>query len=176
MIIVNDEQTYNDLISMRAHGWSRHRTDEKEWLKENGHLDERFVFLTTGYNLRPTEFKGRLVAYSWKDFLIFVEGRRALATRVRRFLSTNAPWLTLVGSDVLGRDDGIFHSFMCLPFILEADAPIDKDAFVSFLRHMALRLVRSLQVISSNILRLDIYLTKTKDPVCRPTKYWNGDL
>ena len=65
---------------------------------------------------------------------------------------------------------------MCLPFILEADAPIDKDTFVSFLRHMALRLIRSLQAISSNILRLDIYLTKTKDPVFRPTKYWNGDL
>ncbi len=150
MIILNDEALYNEIISMRAHGWSRHRLDEKDFLAQNPHLDSRFVFLTTGYNLRPTEFQGALGNVQLGRLDDLIKGRRELAFRVKDYVAQNLSWLRLIGADVLGREDGVFHSFMCLPFVLNNDAPISKAGFC---QHLEAHGVETRPIIAGNILK-----------------------
>ena len=43
------------LNHLRAHGWSRGLKNEKKIAEENKHLDSRFIFYNSGYNLRSTD-------------------------------------------------------------------------------------------------------------------------
>lgn len=41
--------------AMRAHGWTRHLQNRKEVEAKYPEMDPRFLFISTGFNLRPTE-------------------------------------------------------------------------------------------------------------------------
>ena len=43
------------LKSLRAHGWSRGLKNEKKIAQSNKHLDRRFIFYNSGFNLRSTD-------------------------------------------------------------------------------------------------------------------------
>ncbi len=51
----NPERWQDYLISQRAHGWIRGRSDEAEWQSRFPGLNGGWIFVETGYNLRPTE-------------------------------------------------------------------------------------------------------------------------
>ncbi len=55
MICCKDKTDYNIIKSLRSHGWSRGTTFENKIYNKNPHLDKRFIFFNSGYNLRPTE-------------------------------------------------------------------------------------------------------------------------
>tara|TARA_A100001015_G_scaffold319565_1_gene442829 strand:+ start:840 stop:2039 length:1200 start_codon:yes stop_codon:yes gene_type:complete len=55
MICCKDKTDYDIIKSLRSHGWSRGTSFEKKIYKKNSHLDKRFIFFNSGYNLRPTE-------------------------------------------------------------------------------------------------------------------------
>ena len=55
MICCKDKTDYNIIKSLRSHGWSRGTSFENKIYRKNSHLDKRFIFFNSGYNLRPTE-------------------------------------------------------------------------------------------------------------------------
>ena len=55
MILCNNKDDYNLLYSMRAHGWSRGVDNQKLIEKKYKNLDPRFIFINSGFNLRPTD-------------------------------------------------------------------------------------------------------------------------
>ena len=55
MVVCNDFDDYQLLLSMRAHGWSRDLNLQKKVEKYYPKLDKRFIFLNSGFNLRPTD-------------------------------------------------------------------------------------------------------------------------
>lgn len=58
MAVTDDDEIADLLRSMRSHGWSRHRTDRDAIERRYPEIDPRFLFITTGFNLRPTELNG----------------------------------------------------------------------------------------------------------------------
>jgi len=59
MVITNDFDSYNLLKSLRAHGWTRNLpvdTQEK-YKKDFPEIDDRYMFVNLGYNLRPMELQ-----------------------------------------------------------------------------------------------------------------------
>ncbi len=62
IIVTENEEIYNILLCMRAHGWTRN-LPEKNLLghtRNNNSFYESFNFLLPGYNLRPLEFSGAI--------------------------------------------------------------------------------------------------------------------
>jgi CDP-6-deoxy-D-xylo-4-hexulose-3-dehydrase len=55
MITTDDAELADLLRCLRAHGWTRHLSRREELERENADLDNRFLFVNTGFNLRPTE-------------------------------------------------------------------------------------------------------------------------
>ncbi len=60
MVVTNDAELCDDLRSLRAHGWVRDRTDKARWKESSPGIDERFLFIAPGYNVRPTEIQGAI--------------------------------------------------------------------------------------------------------------------
>jgi CDP-6-deoxy-D-xylo-4-hexulose-3-dehydrase len=75
MVVTNDSEAADDLRSLRAHGWTRNRTDRSVIENVNPKLPRDFLFVTSGYNVRPMEFQGALGSSQLKQLPEFIEKR-----------------------------------------------------------------------------------------------------
>ena len=71
MICCKDKSDYEIIKSLRSHGWSRNLSNEREISNNNPHLDKRFIFYNSGFNLRPTEIAGAIGRSQFKDLFKF---------------------------------------------------------------------------------------------------------
>ena len=55
MIVTNNDEFAELLRCMRAHGWTRHLRNRTAVEAKHPEIDPRFLFVNTGFNVRPTE-------------------------------------------------------------------------------------------------------------------------
>ncbi len=79
MVVTNDDTLADLCLSMRAHGWVRHMKKGAEIAKRYPDIDSRFLFITTGFNLRPTEVNAALGIGQLKRLTGFNERRNVVA-------------------------------------------------------------------------------------------------
>lgn len=77
MITTNNEELYQLILSLRAHGWTRD-LPKKNLLIEKSKInfEESFRFILPGYNLRPLEFSGAVGIEQLKKLNNLIEIRR----------------------------------------------------------------------------------------------------
>ncbi|WP_299888605.1 DegT/DnrJ/EryC1/StrS aminotransferase family protein [uncultured Lacinutrix sp.] len=80
LIATDDEELYHVLISLRAHGWTRHLPKENQVSnKSDDWFTESFRFVLPGYNVRPVEMSGAIGVEQLKKLPSFLKHRRANA-------------------------------------------------------------------------------------------------
>ncbi len=87
-VATNDFNFANDLRAMRSHGWSRDRFQPETLpLSEDRSINqEKFQFITTGYNVRPMEIQAAIGIEQLKDLDDFVNRRREIARQIHSSL------------------------------------------------------------------------------------------
>jgi CDP-6-deoxy-D-xylo-4-hexulose-3-dehydrase len=60
MVVTDDDEVADLMRAMRAHGWIRHMENGAAYAEKYPEIDSRFLFITTGFNLRPTEINGAI--------------------------------------------------------------------------------------------------------------------
>ncbi len=86
-ICVTDDTGYaENMRIIRAHGWVREVEDKTPWLERYPEIDERFLFVNLGYNLRATELQGAMGTVQLPKLRSYVEARQANAVWFRREL------------------------------------------------------------------------------------------
>jgi CDP-6-deoxy-D-xylo-4-hexulose-3-dehydrase len=122
MVVTNDDHHADNLRSMRAHGWTRNRRDQWAIQSQFPDLSKDFLFVTSGYNVRPMEFQGALGSSQLKQLQSFIGQRIKNASIVHE--ATRNSSLSLIGanSDTLnlaqspqGNMAPVHHSWMALP-------------------------------------------------------------
>jgi len=155
MVVTESAALADDLRGLRAHGWIRDRTDRDRWASENPEFDPRFLFATLGFNVRPTEIQGAIGSVQLQRLEEMLVARESLARLVHGWLESAAPWLELVGAEVLdsvpaeGRQ-GRAHSWMTLPMRVRSGAPIKRTAVISHLEDCG---VETRPIIAGNLAR-----------------------
>ncbi|TFD29185.1 DegT/DnrJ/EryC1/StrS family aminotransferase [Cryobacterium lyxosi] len=77
IILTDDEQLYQEMISLRSHGWTRELPVDNHVHAKCGDLfDDMFRFVLPGYNVRPLEMSGALGIEQLKKIPALVAGRR----------------------------------------------------------------------------------------------------
>ena len=98
-IATDDDLMADDLRSMRSHGWSRDRHDSADWSAGVTKNDSKFLFVSTGYNVRPMEIQATIGSLQIEDIDEFVARRRLIATEVSKAIKGTE--LTLIGAETL---------------------------------------------------------------------------
>jgi len=78
LIVTDDEELYQILLSLRAHGWTRNLPKHNLVCgeKSDDPFEESFRFVLPGYNVRPLELEGALGVEQVKRLPRMVEERR----------------------------------------------------------------------------------------------------
>jgi CDP-6-deoxy-D-xylo-4-hexulose-3-dehydrase len=90
MIVTNDGDVADLLTALRAHGWVRHMRNGQKIADQHPEIDPRFLFVTTGFNVRPTEINAVIGLEQLKRLAGFNEKRRSFAKRLDQGLAALA--------------------------------------------------------------------------------------
>lgn len=90
-MIVTDHDELADLLrAMRAHGWVRGMRRPETYTRQFPDIDSRYLFVTTGFNVRPTELNAAIGLRQLGKLERFNARRRAIAERFSQRLQ---PWV-----------------------------------------------------------------------------------
>lgn len=81
MVVTHDDDTAELLRVMRAHGWTRHLRESGKVEDQYPEIDPRFLFINTGFNLRPTEINGAFGIHQLRKLDGFNRRRREIAAQ-----------------------------------------------------------------------------------------------
>lgn len=86
MVVTDDDVVADILRSMRAHGWTRHMHD-RSIEADYPEIDPKFMFVHTGYSVRPTEIQGAFGIHQLRKLDWYNEQRRRNHRDMREALS-----------------------------------------------------------------------------------------
>jgi CDP-6-deoxy-D-xylo-4-hexulose-3-dehydrase len=113
-VATNDSEYADDLRSMRSHGWSRDRSDVTAWTNQVATNDSKFLFVSTGYNIRPMEIQAAIGSSQIEEIETFVAKRRHIARSV--FSALKGTQLSVIGSETLATEQlERSNSWMLIP-------------------------------------------------------------
>lgn len=90
MVVTDDEELYQILLCLRAHGWTRNLPDENLVCgrKRDNPFEELFRFVLPGYNLRPLELSGAIGVAQLRKLPAMILERRRNAERFNELISS----------------------------------------------------------------------------------------
>ena len=113
-VATDDDALADDLRSMRSHGWSRDRSDVSTWNSQVSSNDSKFLFVSTGYNVRPMEIQAAIGSLQIVEIDNFVNKRREIARRVCQALSGTQ--LSVIGESAFqNAESAQTNSWMLIP-------------------------------------------------------------
>ena len=119
-VATDDDEIADDLKSMRSHGWSRDRSDAAEWAKSSTVTDAKFLFVSTGYNVRPMEIQAAVGCSQLLSLDDFVARRAWVARQVSEALAGTC--MSIIGQEHIGLTNSRpTHSWMLLPIRVSGD-------------------------------------------------------
>ena len=60
MVVCNSSEDYQLLRTMRSHGWARNIKLNNKFKERYKNIDDRFLFINSGFNIRPTEINAAI--------------------------------------------------------------------------------------------------------------------
>lgn len=88
-MLVTDDAVLADLLrALRAHGWVRQMDNPDPYAVANPQIDPRFLFITTGFNLRPTEINAAIGLIQLPKLDGFNKSRRRIGRRLNHGLAS----------------------------------------------------------------------------------------
>ena len=92
MIVCNNSYNYNILKSLRSHGWSRETNFHSFYKKKFKKMDDRFLFINSGYNLRPTEVQAAIAQNQFKRLGNLISIRKKNRNKIIDAIKKNPKW------------------------------------------------------------------------------------
>ena len=128
-MVVTDNEEYAEVARMlRAHGWIRELKRKDEYARRHYSIDHRFLFVSSGFNLRPTEIQGAFGIHQLGKLEKFIEARRSNARFLSRRLKRYDSYIELQEER-----PGTRHVWFGYPITLKEGATFSRVDLVSFL-------------------------------------------
>ncbi len=143
MIVCKNKNDYEILKSLRSHGWSR---DEKI-ANKYPNLDPRYIFINSGFNLRPTDIQAAIGMSQLSRLEKFKKTRIENRRKIIQNLKKNPKWNNQFEFIAVPKE--ISPSYMVLPILLNHRY---KKKKIEFINHIESRGLQTRPIISGNFI------------------------
>ena len=131
MIVCNNSYNYNILKSLRSHGWSRETNFHSFYKKKFKKMDDRFLFINSGYNLRPTEVQAAIAQNQFKRLDNFINIRIKNRNKIIETIKKNPKWDDQF--KFVNQSKRVSPSWFGLPIIINIKYLNKKKKFLQYL-------------------------------------------
>ena len=131
MVVCNNKFNYNLLKSLRSHGWSRDIKLDQKYIKKFKHIDHRFLFINSGYNLRPTEIQAAIANNQLKRLKQFMKIRNKNRNLLIDTIKKHKNWNNQFKFVNFSKE--IKPSWFGLPILINENYKSVKQKFLQFL-------------------------------------------
>tara|TARA_B100000989_G_C19520458_1_gene463911 strand:- start:814 stop:2049 length:1236 start_codon:yes stop_codon:yes gene_type:complete len=132
MVICNNKEDYDILKSLRSHGWSR----EKKTAIQYPHLDPRYIFINSGFNLRPTDIQAAIGLSQFTRLKKFIKTRTDNRNQIIKSLKNHKKWNGQFS--FVKAPKKVSPSYMVFPIFLNIKFRKKKIKFINFLESKGL--------------------------------------
>jgi CDP-6-deoxy-D-xylo-4-hexulose-3-dehydrase len=143
IVVTDDDNLYEYLKAMRAFGWVRDLRDKENYSSANKGIDPRFLFITHGYNLRPTEIQGAFGIHQIRKLDGFINQRRENAAYWTKKLSDYKDQLILPSEPERAK-----HVYFGYPLTVRPDAGFTRAELVD---HLEKKLIETRPIMAGNM-------------------------
>ena len=147
MIVCNDKNDYNLVKTLRSHGWSRDTTFDNYYMKKFKKLNNKFLFLGPGFNLRPTDIQAAIANNQFKRLKKFMKIRDANRRKIISNLINNQKWSNQYKFIKISKR--IRPSWFGLPILVDEKFSKIKNNFLNYLSSCG---IENRPIISGNFL------------------------
>lgn len=127
--VTNDFDLTETMRILRAHGWSREADEHQKYVKMYPDIDPRFIFINTGYNLRPTEVQAAMGHFQLPKLDGFIDNRREAAAFYLKQLAKYSDYFHFQQETPKGK-----HVWFGFPIILKDNAPFTVKDITSYMQ------------------------------------------
>ncbi len=168
MIVCKNSFDYNLLKCLRSHGWSRGTSFHKYFKKKYKELDEKFMFINSGYNLRPLDINAAIGLNQYKRLNKFIRTRTNNRNLIIKTLINHPKWNDQF--KFISPQKNITPSWFGFPIIINDKIKVNKKNFLKFLDKCG---IENRPIVSGNFLNQPaVKLYKLKNKV----KFKNAEL
>tara|TARA_B110000967_G_C18644327_1_gene440092 strand:- start:12 stop:620 length:609 start_codon:yes stop_codon:yes gene_type:complete len=136
MIVCNNKDDYKILLSLRSHGWSRGKNVYQENAKKYPNLDPRYIFINSGFNLRPTDIQAAIGRNQLKRLNTFKKIRKENKIKIVNKLKKDSRWNSQF--NFVKYSKKIDASYMVLPILLNEKFKTRKKQFIETIETLGL--------------------------------------
>jgi CDP-6-deoxy-D-xylo-4-hexulose-3-dehydrase len=131
MIVCNNKKDYEILLALRSHGWSRGKGVYERNAKKYPNLDPRYIFINSGFNLRPTDIQAAIANNQFKRLDTFRKIRSTNKNKIINLLKKDKRWNNQFRFVEYSKK--IKASYMVLPILIDKKFFYKKKKFINFL-------------------------------------------
>jgi len=151
MIICKTLEDYNLLKCLRAHGWTRDLSNKEEINKKYPKINDKFLFINFGYNLRPIEISAAIGRCQLKKLDMMNYNRKLNRINIINSLKTHDKWNNqLIFTSNPKNSDPAWFGFTTLL------SEQFKHQYFDYLQYLSDNGIENRPIISGNITRQPI--------------------
>jgi len=143
--VTNNFDLTETMRILRAHGWSREADEHQKYVNMYPDIDPRFIFINTGYNLRPTEVNAAIGQIQLPKLNKLIDNRRETAAFYLNYLSKYAEFFHFQQETPKGK-----HVWFGFPVILKDSAPFSVKEITHYMQQ---RGIETRPIIAGNMAR-----------------------
>ena len=147
MVVCNNLENYNILKSLISHGWSRDTIFHERYKKKYKKLNEKFLFINSGYNLRPTEVQAAIGLSQFKKLRYFKNLRNLNRNKIISYLKNSDKWNNQF--QFVKIKNKVDPSWFGLAILINKDFLNKKN---SFLKYLDKKKIETRPILSGNFL------------------------
>ena len=146
MICCKNNDDHEIIKSLRAHGWSRGLKNEKKIAATNKHLDSRFIFYNSGFNLRSTDIAASIGLNQFKDIDQFIKKRSINRDKILKMFKKKIKMMKYLS--FIDANNHVEASWFGIPILLSKK--INRNKFLKKIEKLG---VETRPIISGNFLK-----------------------
>ena len=138
MVTCNKKEDYDILFALRSHGWlggtrfyKRNLRLYNTYAKNNPKLDPRYIFVNSGFNLRPTDIQAAIAHNQFKRLNTLKKQRNSNRNLIIEKVLKSKKWNNQF--EFIIPPKNIEPSWMGLPILLSEKYKNKKQKFINFL-------------------------------------------